>query len=155
MQNHSTATRLCHSLEEFKTGATALRLGFRNSLPRVAEAATLGWRSQPRCGWAPSERPICSASIQFHDHGTGKKRIIEFGALSCLFSGNKKQTSGKGLMQFGCEGGDIANQCCQFFSRGIASQWNDVQTCAADAGIEQQLTDAVSSFGGARCQYRV
>jgi hypothetical protein len=35
----------------FGTDATALRLG--NSLiriPRVAEAATLGWRAEPRCG---------------------------------------------------------------------------------------------------------
>ena len=116
MQNHSTATRLCHSLEEFKTGATALRLGISKLVPRVAEAATLGWRSQPRCGWAPSERPICSALIQFHNYRAGKKRIIEFGALSCLFSGNEKQTSGEGLVEFRREGGDITNQSCEFFS---------------------------------------
>ncbi len=44
---------------------------------------------------------IRSASIQFHDHGAGKKRIIEFGAFSGLLSGNEKETGGKGLVQFG------------------------------------------------------
>ncbi len=53
MRNRSTAKRLRHFLDESKTGATALRLGTNeNSLPRVAEAATLGWRPQPRCGSA-------------------------------------------------------------------------------------------------------
>jgi hypothetical protein len=51
MKHHSTAKRLRHFLDESKTGATALRLGINEySLPRVAEAATLGWRPKPRCG---------------------------------------------------------------------------------------------------------
>jgi len=47
----STATRLRRFLSEHKADATALRLRTRSlSLPRVAEAATLGWRPMPRWG---------------------------------------------------------------------------------------------------------
>src|SRR6266571_4920081 len=46
-----------------KTGATALRLGLTKLVPRVAEAATLGWMTQPRCGSALSEMANSSQTL--------------------------------------------------------------------------------------------
>jgi len=50
IKNHSTAKRLRHFLEEWKTVATALRLDSTNSYPGLPKRPTLGWRAQPRCG---------------------------------------------------------------------------------------------------------
>src|SRR6185295_8593969 len=47
----STATRLRH-LVRFQIRRNRVAVGINAfALPRVAEAATLGWRAQPRCGW--------------------------------------------------------------------------------------------------------
>src|SRR5437870_10565369 len=58
-REHSTAKRLRHLTDEskrrnrFAVGNRRNRFAVgnqQNSLPRVAEAATLGWKSQPLCG---------------------------------------------------------------------------------------------------------
>ena len=52
-RDHSTAKRLHHLTDESKRRNRLAVVKQRNSLPRVAEAATLGWKSQPHCGLSP------------------------------------------------------------------------------------------------------
>src|SRR5207302_10263912 len=47
----------------------------QNLLPRVAEAATLGWRAQPRCGSPLNER-LVSNLTQVHQASTYKEFIF-------------------------------------------------------------------------------
>src|SRR5438309_6767636 len=49
-RNRSTAKRLRHLFDESKRRNRLAVVNQPDWLPRVAEAATLGWRSQPRCG---------------------------------------------------------------------------------------------------------
>src|SRR5260370_13414931 len=63
-RDQSTAKRLRHLPNELKRRNRLAVVNQRNSLPRVAEAATLGWKSQPRCGSSPRRNGFVSLVIQ-------------------------------------------------------------------------------------------
>src|SRR5437016_12464098 len=75
-EKYSTATR-CVVLWRMKK-RTQPPCGWesnQNLLPRVAEAATLGWRAQPRCGSPLNER-LVSNLTQVHQASTYKEFIF-------------------------------------------------------------------------------
>jgi len=67
-RDHSTAKRLRHLTDEFRDQSkrrNRFAVGHqRNLLPRVAEAATLGWRTQPLCGLLPKRNGFVSRVTQ-------------------------------------------------------------------------------------------
>ena len=95
------------------------------------------------------------ALVKLHDDRASEKRIIEFGTLASFLPRDGKETSRKRLVKFGRERRHIANQRREFIGRHITSQRDNVEAGAANAGIEQQLTNTVSPFGGALGQDRV
>src|SRR5438552_445594 len=63
-RDHPTAKRLRHLSDESKRRNHLAVVNQRNSLPRVAEAATLGWKSQPLCGSSPRRNGFVSRVSQ-------------------------------------------------------------------------------------------
>src|SRR6266513_903243 len=83
----------------------------------------------------PCTLSIPVASIQFHNDRAGQKRVIEFGQLSRLLSGDQKETSGKGLVKFGRKSRDIADQRGELMRRRVTRQGNHVEASTAHARI--------------------